>query len=453
MKHVRVAYESRPLLAIANAAPDTRYGASASASARLEMFGRDRLPGNWPEPGRAKTRNNRAANGVDAKVGADNPEQALEDDSNPGLNRKLGAEIALRLEEEFLSAGWSVGQVFGLQSDIQRRYNIGRWALREAIRILEMRGSAVMRRGRGGGLTIAHPVIENIMKPCALHLLKHRATREQFDQAKRLLTMVAGQLIARRHMEAQHLAVELADTLSNDRAMLTALAKATDNPAFQFVEGILRLVGGCRFMGGERMDPLRLAPIVSAVAEARYEMLPEVVSHLSSYRPERPQNALDLFGWIKPGSSLNHCRYSAQLAFKILDQIMARPSEKPVFLGSEWEMAEQYNYSPEVVRQASRILEDMGVIESRLGRNGGLFTRKPGETEVSPQIFAYCVKQSVSLSDAVDVLAAIEQRMAFEGMGEIAANPVLALFASLLKAYAGWAKSSNAARPAAVRAN
>lgn len=416
-------------------------GRAAGVSSRLEVFGRGRFPDKLREPDRAgrtaqsKLRPTRTAH-----------RQASEDHSNPGLSRKLGSEIALRLEEEFLSAGWSVGQVFGLQADIQRRYNIGRPALREAIHILEMRGSAVMRRGRGGGLTIAHPAMENIMKPCALHLLVHHATREQFNQAKRLLNVVAGQLIARRRLEAQYLTVELAATLSRDRAMLTAFAKATDNPAFQFIESILRLVGGCRFMGGDRKNPSCLAPIVSVIVEERFEMLPDVASRLSSYRPEQPQNALDLFGWLKPRSSLNHCRYSAQLAFKILEQIMAQPSEQPVFLGSEWEMAEQYGYSPEVVRQASRILEDMGVIESRLGRNGGLFTRKPGEAEVSSQIFAYCMKQSVSPSNAVEVLVAIEQQMASEGIGKIATNPILTLFASMLKAYARWAKSSNMVR-------
>ncbi|PPQ32950.1 hypothetical protein CCR94_03540 [Rhodoblastus sphagnicola] len=364
------------------------------------------------------------------------------DDPNPSLNRKLGSEIALRLEEEFLSAGWSVGQVFGLQADIQRRYKIGRWALREAIRILEMRGSAIMRRGRGGGLTIADPGIENIMKPCALHLLTHRATREQFNQAKSLLTVVAARLIARRGVEAQQFANELVDSLSTDRAVLTALAKATQNPAFQFVEGILRPVGGCRFMGGERVNPSRLEPLVAAVVESRFEALPGVSSQVTSYTPPQSQNGLELFGWLRPDSSLNHCRYSAQLAFKILDDVMARPAAKPVFLGSEWEMAERYSYSLEVVRQASRILEDMGVIESRLGRNGGLYTCKPAEKEVSPQIFAYCAKQSVGYSDAVDVLTVIERQMALEGVKDVAANPILALFASMLKAYAGWAQSS-----------
>ncbi|WP_146030334.1 Rrf2 family transcriptional regulator [Methylocella silvestris] len=168
-----------------------------------------------------------------------------------------------------------------------------------------------------------------------------------------------------------------------------------------------------------------------------------MVSRLSSYASAQPQSELELLGWVRPDSSLNHCRYSAQLAFKILDYVIAQPLAKPVFLGSEWEMAEQYNYSLEVVRQASRILEDMGVIESRLGRNGGLFTRKPGEKEVSPQIFAYFAKQRVALSDAVDVLTAIEQQMSSEGVKDVAANPILDLFASMLKAYAGRAQSSN----------
>ena len=424
MSHAHVIDESRGI--------EAPFGRIGKASQGLKAGRSERIRACGTVPGRPGSR-------VNAAIGC---AHEAKDDLNPVLNRKLGSEIALRLEEEFLSAGWSVGQVFGLQADIQRRYKIGRWALREAIRILEMRGSAIMRRGRGGGLTISDPAIENIMKPCSAHLLMHGATREQFNQAKSVLTVVAGWLIARRGAEAQHFANELADALSSDRAMLTALAKATGNPAFQFVEGILRLVGGCKFMGGVRMDSSRLEPIVGAIAGGHHEDLPGLVSRLSSYRPAQPQNALELFGWLRPDSSLNHCRYSVQLAFKILDDVMAEPPAKPVFLGSEWEMADQYGYSLEVVRQASRILEDMGVIESRLGRNGGLYTRKPSEKEVSPQIFAYFAKQSVELSDATDVLTAIEQEMSSEGPKGLAANPILALFASMLKAYAGWAQSS-----------
>ena len=69
---------------------------------------------------------------------------------------------------------------------------------------------------------------------------------------------------------------------------------------------------------------------------------------------------LDLQEWMRPGPSLNRYRYAMQLAFKIINDVVSRSNDDNAYLGSESEIAVKYNYSCETVRQASRILEDLG---------------------------------------------------------------------------------------------
>src|ERR1700722_2607819 len=61
---------------------------------------------------------------------------------------------ARQIENDIFAEGWHVGEVFGDQAHLIRRYDISRATLRQAARLLEDRRVAQMRRGPGGGLLI-----------------------------------------------------------------------------------------------------------------------------------------------------------------------------------------------------------------------------------------------------------------------------------------------------------
>lgn len=350
-----------------------------------------------------------------------------------GQNRKLGLEIALTIEREFLNAGWPAGLMFGLQAEIQRRYKIGRWAVREAVRILEMRGSADMRRGRGGGLMVARPTLNNVLKPCALYLLSQHVTRSHLHETARVLAEIAAELVSQRFQEEEALSVELSATFAETGDLLSALVKMTGNPALSLLAGILESLAGSRPEIHSAFDPRRLAAISESVLAGDMTIVADLVCGPALGRASCD---LELLRWIKPTASLNACRYSTQLAFKMLGEIMALPQSKPKFLGSEWDIADQYGFSLESVRQASRILEHMGVVECRLGRNGGLFTRKPVLAEILPQTFAYLYHQDVTTADARLVAGKLDD--AFSPTKHVGGsnNPLGGLFAAMFDAFA-----------------
>src|SRR5580658_1587800 len=67
---------------------------------------------------------------------------------------KSAVAAARRIENDIFEEGWPVGEVFGDQARLIHRYGFSRATLREAVRLLEDRHVAQMRRGPGGGLVI-----------------------------------------------------------------------------------------------------------------------------------------------------------------------------------------------------------------------------------------------------------------------------------------------------------
>lgn len=70
---------------------------------------------------------------------------------------KLACRIAVALEEKFIAAAWPSGQLFGSEQMLCRQFGVSRRIMREAVRVLELRGTARLRRGVHPGLEIAAP--------------------------------------------------------------------------------------------------------------------------------------------------------------------------------------------------------------------------------------------------------------------------------------------------------
>ncbi|MEU7813994.1 GntR family transcriptional regulator [Pseudonocardia sp. NPDC049154] len=72
-------------------------------------------------------------------------------------SRTAAARMAEELAREVAERGWPVGGLLGSEADLCRRFAVGKGVVREASRILEVRGIAHRRRGPGGGLVVDEP--------------------------------------------------------------------------------------------------------------------------------------------------------------------------------------------------------------------------------------------------------------------------------------------------------
>lgn len=78
--------------------------------------------------------------------------------------------IAWMLEEVALRSGWKLGSCIGTEGELIEQFGVSRDKLREAIRVMEARGSMQMKRGCVGGLRLISPSIDEITAVLATYL-------------------------------------------------------------------------------------------------------------------------------------------------------------------------------------------------------------------------------------------------------------------------------------------
>src|SRR5262245_5519897 len=71
--------------------------------------------------------------------------------------RSASTRAAWALENAIMALGWPAGRIVGSERELAMRLGVSRETLREAVRIVERRGSMQMVRGRLGGLGVVRP--------------------------------------------------------------------------------------------------------------------------------------------------------------------------------------------------------------------------------------------------------------------------------------------------------
>lgn len=109
---------------------------------------------------------------------------------------KCAGRTARTLEEQFIFDGWPTGENYGSEVELARRFGVGRPIVRETARILEVRGTATMRRGRHGGLELTAPSPERLhdLIWCYCHL--SGVSQDQVRLARLVLDRVTASLVA-----------------------------------------------------------------------------------------------------------------------------------------------------------------------------------------------------------------------------------------------------------------
>jgi DNA-binding FadR family transcriptional regulator len=101
--------------------------------------------------------------------------------------------VARAIEREIAAAGWPVGELLGSEKELCNRFGVGRGVMREAARILEVRGAALRRRGPGGGLIVDRPDPALLASAAQLFLDYRGVTTSQLYRVWAALEVVAVQ--------------------------------------------------------------------------------------------------------------------------------------------------------------------------------------------------------------------------------------------------------------------
>lgn len=243
------------------------------------------------------------------------------------------AQIAARqIEHAIREEGRPVGTVLGTSPALCDRFNVGRETLLEAIRLLEVRGVAKMRRGRFGGLvSLAVPetaAVDSIRR----HLALLRLTQEQLCEARRAFELFAAyDLLAQQGQESVF-----------ESLFLSLIADGRSPLAHPLPSRFAQ------------------APIRNRALKA----FVDAVDALGTGSGAEPQenSVCD-----SAGSEL--VKLTQDYLVGEMQRMQADGIEK---LGNEAQIAERIGVSRQVLRQAMRLLEEQGLLACRRGRSNGI---------------------------------------------------------------------------------
>jgi DNA-binding FadR family transcriptional regulator len=110
--------------------------------------------------------------------------------SGEGAAGTAAVHVAQLIQQEIVRQGWPVGAMLGSEPALCERYEVGRAVIREAARILEVRGIAHRRRGPGGGLIVDEPDPEQLVGSVELFLDHRGVAPEQLFETWAALAVV-----------------------------------------------------------------------------------------------------------------------------------------------------------------------------------------------------------------------------------------------------------------------
>lgn len=307
-------------------------------------------------------------------------------DGNLTCPDKKATLAARRIERDILASQCPIGDVFSDRAGMNQSYDLGKSTLLEAVRILEERGVARMRRGPGGGLVVTAMPEAPAVAAATDYLIRSGTTPAQLHEA-RLVIGVAAEFV---HAAAAGPSARACFS-ENFRHQLQAGSADVLLPKSNLAQGeTLR-----------RTSPHRVIRLFSAIIDELQLHMAQDALPFRSASEYRAQAGAE----TKSKASL-----AEHMLMLIEADIERRAAVGLDRLGTESDLCERFNVCRPVIRQAIRVLERHGAIESRRGRSNGLVVSKPKSTAIVERLVGYLSSWRVAGEDfehALEILGRI----------------------------------------------
>jgi DNA-binding FadR family transcriptional regulator len=129
------------------------------------------------------------------------------------VNDKSACMIAAQIEEDLICRGWPTGSLYGSEAQLVARFQVGNVVIREAVRILESRCTARMRRGPNGGLIILAPSLAVLLEAIHRYVTSLGRTALQGHLCRSLLRQVSARFRAQEDTLSKSVLAGLVDEL------------------------------------------------------------------------------------------------------------------------------------------------------------------------------------------------------------------------------------------------
>ena len=337
---------------------------------------------------------------------------------------KVAGRAAERIVADIVERGWPVGAVLGSEAELVERYGISQAVFREAVRLVEHRQVARMRRGPGGGLVIDEPGIGAVIGALVLYLMRVDATLDEVFDARIVLEEIVAETAPARLSEHDAevirgiLSTESKPEVHDQRQLHTYLARATANPVLElFVEALSR-VAMFYYTDPAAMVTAAFSESVRAhrhIAAAVLQKKPELArarmrKHLLA-EAEWMRAQADSAQTLDPSVALvgpENRKRAESVARDIFADILGARLSPGDFVGSEASLMERHATSRSTVREAIRILEYQHIALMRRGPNGGLFVTPPNAAAITEIAEIYLRRRGVNFDQLAEVRDGVE---------------------------------------------
>ncbi|MGY6499899.1 MAG: FadR/GntR family transcriptional regulator [Acidimicrobiales bacterium] len=302
-------------------------------------------------------------------------------------HEKLASVIARQIEDRIIAMGWPVGASLGSEADLIEHYGVSRVVVREAVRLLEHRQVASMRRGPGGGLTVDAPAPSAIAETVSSYFTYSAVEVGDVFTARRYVDSMCLRIAAERLSER---GIERLRRAAQSRRAIDlhdAIANLTRNPALSIIAGGLHQASPVLTAGPPSDDEAlaRSCSLVELLLEGEVSEAEQIL------RVILDRQEAESVGWDRTAVSheLGSKKLPERLAYQIYRDLGLGERAVGDVVGSEHEFLERYDISRSAFRQTVRILEYYDIIQMRQGRNGGMTVSRAAPDHVLDAVVAY----------------------------------------------------------------
>lgn len=283
----------------------------------------------------------------------------------------IPSKVAWELENEAMGLNWPNKYIIGSESSLIKRFDVSRESIREAIRILERRGSMKMLRGRYGGLCLLQPDIQIIAASIVSYLQICDYSRRHIIEAAHIFDQKLIQWLIKHN-------ISISKPLRK-MTFRTQLATACNESVFLLYATTLDLISESECNNTKII--LETRKIEQLLYESIQRKDQKESERLSKLLPINiiESSKLDII------NNENLISNAARVAIKIANHSRSCVNSENLY-HSEWDLCEVLDERRSLIRQGLRILQDADMLESKVGRTGGFILKQPTPAGVIRQV-------------------------------------------------------------------
>jgi len=365
--------------------------------------------------------------------------------ARPTKRSKLAEIVARNLEERIIAEGWPVGHPIGREADLAASAGVGRWAMREALCLLEEGGFIESRRGNGGGMFVASlpstMVITSLsnyidfMGAPAAELSILLAASDEVMIGRAASRMTAADRRELKEILAGVEAPVTPETIRSVAPIHPMLLRVAGNPALGLISGSVTLatMQACWYSTledeayHEAFIPVAIgardiaaALVEGAVAEAHVASRLFVSACEKLFRasanslrlPGHTQAAVRAYELFPAGRPM---KKAESVARHLREMILEAGWPVGAHLGTLPELMERFDVGRPVLREALRGLERMGAIRVERGIGGGVKVTSPNPVEIISACRRHLERENLQPDEAKEMLDAVAEAEARRG--------------------------------------